>query len=215
MELSFIIAAIRRYIWVVYLCALLGLAAGLLIPASRAESYSATSALIVRPPATEVTEAEREGTARYIQSQVAVMESDDLANEVAERLDLPFELIDPALTVLTDAASDIITLTARAGDPDTAIRIANGYASQFLERRAGEIRERNTTLIAIIDAQLEAIAVQQADAFERLTGLPIEATNDRERILQAQITQEITNLNAEAAELISQKTTLEFAADTT
>lgn len=215
MELSFIIAAIRRYIWVVYLCALLGLAAGLLIPASRADSFAAEAALIVRPPATEVTDAEREGTARYIESQVVVLESDDLANEVAQRLDLPFETVEPALTVLTDASSDVITLTASAGDAETAIRIANGYASQFLERRADEIRERNTTLIEIIDAQLGVLNSQQADALERLTDLPIEATNDRERIEQAQIAQEITNLNAEVAELISQKTTLEFAADTT
>lgn len=215
MELSFIIAAVRRYIWAVYLCALLGLTAGLLIPASRADSYVASASLIVRPPASDVTEQEREGSARYIESQVAVMESDDLASEVAERLGLSFETVDSALTVRTDASSDVITLDAQAGEADTAVLIANGYAAQFLERRAAEIRQRNTTLIEIIDAQLDAIATQQAQAFEDLTDLPIEPTNDRERIQQAQITQEITNLNAEAAELISQKTTLEFAADTT
>lgn len=215
MELSFIIAAIRRYIWVVYLCALLGLAAGLLIPASRADSFASSAALIVRPPAGDVLDPEREGTARYIESQVAVVESENLTLEVAERLGLPFETVDDSLTVLTDASSDIITLTARADNPDTAIEIANGYASQFLERRASEISERSARLILIIDAQLEVLAAQQADAFERLTELPVEAETDRDRILQAQITQEITNLNAEVAELISQRTELEFSADTT
>lgn len=215
MELSFIVAAVRRYLWVVYACAILGLVAGLYFPASRADAWESSSSVIVRPPADDPTQNRSVSDPRYIESQVSVLESDNLAQQVAVQFGLPFEDVSDALTVTSDAANDVLVITVEAATAEDAIALANGFKDRFLANRRAEVRDRNADLIAIIDEQLEALGEQLDNQTTALLQLPVEATNDNERLQLATIQGQILNTSTQIDELIANRTVLDFAADST
>lgn len=213
MELSYVVAAIKRYLWVVQLAMLLGLVAAIAFSSTRTETYEAEAQLIVLPPASTPGETTSEGSDRYIESQTAVLESDDLADQVAASLGLPISVAADSLEVTTRTASDVVTLTVTAARPELARDLVNEFALQYLTNRDISIGLQNDEAIGTLTLQLDQLETQLGELNAELTGLPLEPTNPQDRLIQGNLSAQISSVQAEINALKLDRNRLELAAD--
>lgn len=214
MELSFVLSALRRRLWLVALFALLGSLPGLLSDPPTANSYRSVARLnIVQPTVGNVTYLANDPN-RYVLSQLSVLESASLVNDVALANGMSITAVRRAVTIEQDPDTDIVQILAEAPDPEQAQSIAASYVSAYmatldtdrsdtveLDRLEDEINNLRTQLTNLNDA------IQQSmEPYLRLLDnrtpppLPptetVEPTLVTERdILQAEVSQLIAQRN--------------------
>lgn len=161
MELTDIIRSVRRY-WVVTLGVfLVFLLAGFAASSTRGESYEASALVVVsfaETPAFGVP-----STDRYVQNQLVVFNSSELAGLVADEVD---GLSTEAVQAMTDFeqvdGSDIIRVSSRSGSPEQAQAVANAYADQYVALIRDQIEEASQPRIEAIDNEIDDIEDQIA-----------------------------------------------------
>lgn len=139
MELSFIINAARRRWWLVALFALLGAVPGFLVQRDQTVEYQATSVLAIAPPRAAGETADPNLASGYIDSQVEVMRSGGLLQQIADDLGASFDDIDNAVTVDRRPGTDVVDIKAVDADPTTAQLIANTLAETYLDREGTDL----------------------------------------------------------------------------
>ena len=128
MEWSFIVAAVRRRIRFVVLCAILGAVPGLLSIANSVSSYEAVATIGIATPTSGAGAAVAASQPdRYITSQLSVVTSTDTLEKAAKKLGggVTAAQIAEQLTVEQEPSADIITVKATASRPKSAAAIAN------------------------------------------------------------------------------------------
>lgn len=135
MELSFVIAALKRRIWIVLIFLQLGALPFILgaNPASEATAFQSEALIEVLPPAGARTSAAQPD--RYVLTQMEVLRSRELASEVADRLgseDGPAPIRrNTTIEQITD--TDAVSVQVRLGDPVEAQRVAQMIATVYVE----------------------------------------------------------------------------------
>ena len=168
MEISFVIAAMLRFWWLVAICVALG-TVPLLLAADGSSSYESTAALLVSPPSESRVQVNfTNDPDRYVIGEMAVLESATIADAVAERLDgaggaggAGGSLAD-AVQVEHRPETDIVTVTATASTPEGAAALANAYVDTYLESLDARIAETQTPELAELDEQLATVGRQLA-----------------------------------------------------
>lgn len=172
MELSFVIAALKRRIWVVLIFVQLG-AMPFIIgtnPASEATAYESEALIEVLPPDGARTSAAQPD--RYVLTQMEILRSRELAGEVVDRLGTeedPGPII-RSTTITQIIDTDAVSVQVRLGDPTEAQRVAQTIADVYIERlravddatREPDI-ERINTDIALLRVQLEEVNQRVVD----------------------------------------------------
>ena len=112
MELPFLLSAMRRYIWVVVLGAVLGAIPGVALALTASEFYESRAVLLIAPP-TDARSLAPVATDpdRYLAGELSVLES--YSDQVAERIDespavasrTSFSLQKPGIRVASAASS--------------------------------------------------------------------------------------------------------------
>ena len=123
MELSYLIAAIRRRWWLVGLLSLLGAVGGYLAGGSPVVAYEARAVLNIQPPQNALG-----GTVffndpdRYVIGQLSVLQNSGLASQVAEQFPgETMQSISRAVAVTHEPRTDLVTVAVTRADAKQAI----------------------------------------------------------------------------------------------
>lgn len=135
MELSFVIAALKRRIWIVLIFVQLGALPFILgaNPASEANAYESEALIEVLASSTARTFSAQPD--RYVLTQMEILRSPELAAEVAERLGATEgpEPIRRSTTIDQIVDTDAVSVRVRLGDPVEAQRVAQMIATVYVE----------------------------------------------------------------------------------
>lgn len=145
---------------------------------------------------------------KYLATQVDVVQSDRVALRVKELTHLPGELneILKKLTVKAGRESSVLTISFRAGDPQTAADVANAFAQAYMdvsvEVRTAPAKASSEFLSDQARAAKELLDQAQAKliAFQRARGMT--SADERFDVDSARLTElssELTRLQAEMA----------------
>lgn len=161
MELSFLLAAMRRRSWLVVPFVLLGLVPGILARFNEKTLFASSSVLLVSPPSIGVAGSSVSDVERYVSNQIAVLET--LTDRVAAAItttpvtgSLVFEMV----SFKHKQGTDIVAIEVQGENPDLVRTVASTYANLYIE----DLRARS------IGAQSNEI--KQLD--DRLTQLKAE-----------------------------------------
>jgi len=147
MELSFVISALRRRFWVVTLFALLGSIPGLRADPIVNTDYESTAVLLVQPPTRTTVNVFSSDPDRYVVSQLSVLESESLAQDVADRITAQFgeEITVSALRTLVEIEhvpqTDIVEVTTTIDNPQKAAAISQAYVELYVEGLATSVED--------------------------------------------------------------------------
>lgn len=133
MELSFVLSALRRRFWVVSLFAFLGALPGLLTDPPVSNEFRSVADLVIQQPTQGTTGFFTSDPDRYVISQVAVLESAVLVQEVANLTGLEPIVVREAVEIEQLPETDVVEIRAVYTDADTARRIAQGYVDTYID----------------------------------------------------------------------------------
>jgi non-specific protein-tyrosine kinase len=127
-----------------------------LISLTETPKYNATAEIVFTPTASALNSSANSPSfdpARDIQTQIAVMTSDPVGKLVAKALNLPAA---PPVTASAVLNTNAIQVAASSTDPVVAARVANAYASAYIDFK------KNQTVNGLLDAE-QAIQVRITD----------------------------------------------------
>lgn len=180
MELGFIVSAVRRYLWVVIACGLLGLLPALTSGGSEPE-YESLGVLAIVPPA-DSAGAYVGDPDRYVIGQLSVLRSATLANAVAA--DVP-DGDAPLIASLVEfehlPETDIVIVHGRSGSAEFSRQIVDGYLDAYvavLEEQVLDAQQPIDEQIAATEEALDDVDAQISAAmapYLEVTPVPGEA----------------------------------------
>lgn len=212
MELDRLLAAVRRFWWIVASVALLGAFVGLLAEASRPERFLAT-ATIQTAPDRNVFGSETVLN-RLVINEIATVGSDPLRDAVVASLADAGVAVDPSrdLSVRQVLDTELIQVTVAAPSGPAAVEAANLWAQSYVdlvsERDRSEllarVEEVNAELEEARDTRLALEAAVSESIFVRANG---QFSTYTEAILrQPAVWEEIERTNQEIALLTRERT---------
>ncbi len=106
---------------------------------------------------------------RSVVNQAQLLTSGDVARSVAKRIKYEGspESLASMVTATPAEGSDFVTVTARAGTPQDAAKIANGFAQAFIDIRDSNRRAQVTKALEQLRRQLRSTPRTQANATDR------------------------------------------------
>ena len=177
------LAAMRQRKWLILICALIGIALGILFTTTRQKTWEASAKVLVNPTIVEgryispVLERERE-----------VVDSNSVAALVAVDLGIttsPLLLLRDLDVVFVDF-SDTLELLYVDEDPEVAQDTVNSFASQYVAKRNSEAADLDEKTISALtadierlDDELQVLEDEQTELLrelDRVAGTPSEST---------------------------------------
>lgn len=161
MELSFVISALRRRFWVVTLFALLGSLPGLTSNRSESNVWESTAVLNVQPPTRTGVNIFQVDPDRYVQGQLSVLESEELASQVAAKITAASnEEITPAelrqiVAIEHKPETDVVEITTTTDSDTKAQAISQTYADLYVAGLA--TTETDTAQKTQLDTQINQL----------------------------------------------------------
>ena len=190
---------VRRRKWWIGSLTLLGLAAGIGAPLTQARQYTATAQILVQSatgPAA-LTQAPQAVTPTEVQTMLQLVTSASVQNAVRRQIGSA-----PPAQASEIAQTNVIAITAVAGEPSAAPRIANAYADQFVQsQQAADIRSALSSETAI---RSEIAGDAREITKLRARGRPasqVSAMVNQQAVLQVQLSQLQLNSASQTAPL--------------
>lgn len=187
------LSAIRAHPWVFVFITLAAVAASIAFLSIRESTYKATAKVLVEAvPQEDQTFIglpvirDTGDPVRTAQTAASLLESRTAADLTAEELpgDLSGrDIIEERIEVNPEGESNILAITAAAGSPAEAARLANEYTEAALAIRGDQLKEDAGLLIAQLEARLKATpaedAVTRSELSQRLEQIRlVEAEGD-------------------------------------
>lgn len=156
MEVSYLLAMLRRRIRVLVLGVLLGVLLALLL-GSVASRYQAQAQLLIGAPATGGSDAN--SLERNLNSQLSVLRSRETARAVSERVDgrLGTQEVVQATEISEVAGADVVLIQTTASGPALAAAVADAYVDVYLETSAERAQARIAPELQRLDQRLAQI----------------------------------------------------------
>jgi capsular exopolysaccharide synthesis family protein len=177
---------LRRKWWVTGL-ALLGLAISLAISLTQARQYSATAQVLVQSATGpgSLSSAPQQVTPTEVQTMLQLVTSASVLNAVRQQLGSA-----PPVQASEVAQTNVINLTAIAARPQTAARVANTYAREFVTSQQTVALNNAQTAEKEIRGQIKS-AAKQIKALRKAGTSPSEVTGllNQEAVLRVQLSQ--------------------------
>ncbi|MFN8021001.1 MAG: hypothetical protein U0Q03_05670 [Acidimicrobiales bacterium] len=223
MELSFVISAIRRYLWVPLVCALLGALAGFGIENTGGSNYESEGIMLVTPPSeSRVNVSFTSDPDRYVVGELSVLRSTALAEKVANKVGggITTGEVKASVEFTHETSTDIVRVVASTAEPELSKAITDAYQDLYFERINTAVEEQQGPEVDKLDAQLDALsteinAVDQeidakmkpyVDAFVQDNTVGFIPTLDQ---VAPDLVSRKDSLQAEYAQLLASKTALE------
>ncbi|MGD9703673.1 MAG: Wzz/FepE/Etk N-terminal domain-containing protein [Acidimicrobiia bacterium] len=160
MELSFIINAVRRHLWIVALFTVLGALPAMALKKEQPATYESTAVLLVSPPSqSRVAVTFSNDPDRYVLGQLSVLQSTQLAERVATELGNgeTTDSVLAAVAVIHQPKTDVVEVSATAADPERARAIADAYVTLYIGELRDQVDEAQQPDIDQINAELLSI----------------------------------------------------------
>ena len=163
MELSFVISAIRRYLWLPVLGALLGSLAGFALENRGGSNYVSEAIMLVTPPSeSRVNVTFTSDPDRYVVGELSVLRSSALAEQVASEVGggISTGQVQFATVFTHEPRTDIVRVVTSTADPELSKLIADAYLKLYFERIKAAVDAQQGPEIERLDAQLAALNTQ-------------------------------------------------------
>jgi capsular polysaccharide biosynthesis protein len=226
LELSFVGGALRRYWWIVLVTAILGAVPGLIARHEAVGKYEATSELLISPPSQTATQVSNSNDPdRYVIGQLSVLNSSELAEQVAAKIGNGQDAgsIAQAVTISHVPKTDIVQVKAATTTPELSQKIANAYAEAYIAKLQAQVSQVDQPQVQALDTQLNDLltkltAVNQQIAAAMapyLDAKPVSATSgyppipDEATVVPELVTQRETMLS-QYNQLLQTKTQLQL-----
>lgn len=195
----------RRWVLVPALAVTL-LAVGLSV--TQDEVYSADAVVLVRAPESIFSSGQDDDEATRVSTAITLVEGEQVAAEVRERLNLATD--PPVVTGTAIEDSNTLNISVEAATPERAAELANTYAAALIEVRRTEAvddltkrADQLSSQVAALDTQIAALDVN----LEEAQAATSETVTTREA--------EITSLEAQIAALQREQITLQVQSSLT
>lgn len=182
MELSFVINAVRRYWWLFIACVALGAIPGLLLTGDPVSTYVSQGTMLVTPPSeSRVQVTFTSDPDRYVVSQLSVLRSEQLAEQVAARVGngLSTGDIGGSVEVRHAPKTDVVELFASTGDPELSRSIVDAYIELYFEALRTQVDDAQGPEILQLNTQLDDLKTELATVDEGIR-LAMEPFNNPE-----------------------------------
>jgi Mrp family chromosome partitioning ATPase len=156
-ELSFVIAAVKRRPWLIALFIVLGMIPGLMIGSDEV-SYESSAVLLVSPPAQG--QAQATTSDRYVVNQLSVLRDTGLAERVATAIggDVSTQQVRDAVRITQRPGTDLVEVAASASDPELARNIAEQYVTTYIADLRDRTEKSQGPDLKAIEGELERIS---------------------------------------------------------
>ncbi|NLV56579.1 MAG: hypothetical protein GXY13_13305 [Acidimicrobiales bacterium] len=203
MELPFITSALRRYWWVVILGALGGVLAATVLAPSGPAGYTSRAVLLLQAPSDSFQSYRSNDPDRYVKGQLNVLNSEVLAQRVAERVDPDLRPAEVASLVsfTHEPLTDVVHVEVTSQDPELSQAIGNAYLDIYFESLRAQIEDTQAPEIEQLDAQIATIRDQLNEIDEAIEDA-LEPFRDRDAV--PSIEQVSPRLASEKGVLLSQ-----------
>ncbi|MEI2697296.1 MAG: hypothetical protein V9E94_02730 [Microthrixaceae bacterium] len=168
MELPFLLSAMRRYIWVVVLGALLGALPGIALAMTASEYYESRAVLLIAPPTDARSLAPVAADPdRYLAGELSVLES--YSDQVAEQLDdVSAGEVGASVSFEQQPDTDVVVVVARADSAREAQQIAQTYTDVYFEGLRAQLASVRAPELAELEAQMAEVQTQLTDVDARI-----------------------------------------------
>jgi capsular exopolysaccharide synthesis family protein len=183
-SLEKLVGVIRRRWLLITLCAVIAAGAAFAFTRTQAMKYTATASLIFNTSQQSAVTGLPAASANSQQTEqntnLQLTQLDEVAEKTATTLGggLTKAAVKAAVSVSGRSESSIVDVSATATSPALAARLANTYASQFVNEQQTATREYYSSALAVINKQLAqggSIALQErATALQLLAQLPAD-----------------------------------------
>jgi tyrosine-protein kinase len=192
---------VRRWRVVTFMT-VLGVAAGLALAFNQSPQYTARSEVLVEPLTVQLPSSGIIVQPGEIETQIKVIESQPVAQQVIDELHLavtPSELL-RTVTVAAVDETRVLDIEVTRGDRNQAAAIANAFSAKYLEYRHQLAAERAEAAVKSYTSQVTDLQAQLQTATEDINTAPNEqakqAAEARRQGLLIQLTQASTLLAA-------------------
>lgn len=184
-EVRHALRVLVRQGWIVLACALIAAAVGYLLASREDEVYEARAQVLVQPYSPDLalpdTPAGFSDPTRARATALQLATIPQVSRRVAERLGSAF--VPGAVSTTAAGDSDVITVRARAAQGRLAAKIANGYASEYIQFRRETNQRRYFQAAEIIEERVEkALVPAVGGTSAERAQINAERRRDRERL---------------------------------
>ncbi len=168
MELPFLLSAMRRYIWVIVLGAVLGAVPGVVLSLTGSEYYESRAVLLIAPP-TDARSLASVSTDpdRYVAGELSVLES--YSDQVAERVGgTSANDVGSSVTFEQQPDTDVVVVVARGDSAKEAQGIAQAYTDVYFEGLRAQLASVRAPELEEIESQLAEVEAQITDVDARI-----------------------------------------------
>jgi Mrp family chromosome partitioning ATPase len=223
-ELSFVISAIRRYLWLPLVGALLGGLAGFAVENRGTSNYESVAIMLVTPPSeSRVNVSFTSDPDRYVVGELSVLRSTALAETVAAAVGggISTAQVQASTTFTHELRTDIVSVVAATADPELSKKIADAYLDLYFERINAAVDEQQGPEIESLDNQLADLneQIKAVDAeidgvmkpyLDRLEQSPDSFIPGLEQVAPDLVSRK-ESLQSEYSQLLSSRTQLEVS----
>ncbi|MEN6372472.1 MAG: polysaccharide biosynthesis tyrosine autokinase [Armatimonadota bacterium] len=185
-ELSRVLDVIRRRFWLMLATLVVVLAAGAVFTLHQKPVYESTALMIVATngpvtvnsnDATVVSDVVALTKSRSIQSQIELISSPEVIRDASMKLGEgsltkgfgAINIPQWALSVDSKKDSDVISITAKAYDPEVAANLANSLVSAYIERDQMSASQASRQGREYVSSELKSVSDQLSDARKKLS----------------------------------------------
>ncbi len=224
MELSFVIAALRRNGWVIIVCSVLGFFASLSIEPPRAQ-YESNGLLLLSPSGFDGGVAYANQPDRFVLTQLGVLQAEGLAERVAERVNAGSSLEETAGSVSRNTEmtqnldSDTVNIATTTGQALRSQLIAQAYLDLYIEEARATVEGTSQPELDRLDDEIERVenelqSIQQEIVAVMAPFLPTPSDEITKQIpapgiVAPELTTRLENLTAQLKALNLSKIALE------
>ncbi len=202
MELSFVIAALRRNGWVIIVCSVLGFFASLSIEPPRAQ-FESNGLLLLSPSGFDGGVAYANQPDRFVLTQLGVLQAEGLAERVAERVNAGSSLEETAGSVSRNTEmtqnldSDTVNIATTTGQELRSQLIAQAYLDLYIEEARATVEGTSQPELERLDNDIDEVESELTSVQQQIVSVMapfLPSTSD-------EITKQIPPLSIVAPEL--------------
>lgn len=224
MELSFVVAALRRNGWIVLVFIVLGFAGARSIDPPGTQ-YESTGLLLLSPSGFDSGVAYANQPDRFVLSQLGVLTAQGLAERVAETVNERSSATETASSVRRSVEmeqeldSDIVVVTATTGQEIRSQLIAQAYLDLYIEEAKATVQQQGQAEIDSLVSDIERVREELTDNETRIQDamkpfLPTAADEFAKPIpdislIDPEAAAKVGTLGTELKQLTTRKLTLE------
>ena len=190
-----IMRILRERWWVILLAMVVTTGAAAAFAATREKRYTATATLFFRNTTGNLLDQPQSGVsdpAREAATNFKLVSLTIVADRTARRLGVPLRDVTSTVKVSSSGQTDLVNVAAETTSPARSARIANAYASSYIDFRRTADQRQLSSAVDQLQRSLDALPAEQQNG--------LEGERLRDRIDQLTVARALTTGNAELAQ---------------